>query len=1358
MTNHLELKLLGPFALHRNQMPVTDIQATKSQALLSYLAVNAHPHSRSALAGLLWGSMPEARARGNLSKALSTLRQVAGDHLTITRQSVAFEPNEGFWLDVAKFETGVAANSSIENLAKAVDLYQGDFLAGFYVRNAPEFEDWVLVQQARFKALALQAFHTLASHFIEQDEHGRAKAIDYTTRLLHLEPWREEAHRQLMHLLTLNGQRGAALAQYETCCQILTGELGVEPGVETVALYEQIRDGVYNAMPMTKPAIAASDPNLAGASAYDLLEMPETGPFFGRENELSKLHQWVIEDKCRLSAILGVGGVGKTSLVSMFISSLTKRAADAQSSAPPFDKIIWRSLLNAPPLADILQQTIQFLSDQQIIKLPDSFDDQLRLFLQLLQKQRCLLILDNAEAIMQIGEPAGAYRAGYEGYRQLIKRIAQSNHQSCLLLTSREKPQGFARFERDNPQVRSLQLPGLPNKSAQQLLSQQGLMSEEARTDTLIRRYSGHPLALKLVAETIEELYFGDVEAFLTEETLIFDDIRDVLDQQFARLSPLEQEILTWLAIEREPVSVQDLRDNLLGPVNQREYLEALQALQQRSLLEKQQDGFTLQNVVIEYTTDRFITQVCQELEQGILDAFSRHALLKAQAKDYVRQTQQRLIVQPIAEHLLAKFGKERLKQRCRTYLDRLRLASSESYAGRASYIGGNILNLLLIIKEDLSNFDFSNIAVWQADLQGKFLSDVDFRGADLKAMTITGTFGDVASVAFSPNGHLLAAGTTQGEIRIWRTTDRQLIQTLQGYALWASSICFSPDGQALACGSDNQTIRLWDVRSGQVIKTLKGHSGNVTSVCFSIDGQLLASGSRDHTVRLWDVRSGQVIKTLKGHSGEVRSVCFGFNSQILASGSDDHTVRLWDVAGGQICQVLHGHTGWVMSVCFSPDGLTLASGSWDKTIRLWDIASGKALHTFQKHTDWILSICFSPDGKALASGSNDQTVRLWDVESRQPLHTLQRHTDRVNSVCFSPDGKMLASGSRAQAICLWDLDSGKTVQMLQGHAERIDSVHFSLNGKLLASGSKNCPIYLWDVATGQVVQILQGHLKRSKWVCFNPNGQMLASGGKDPILSLWDIDRGHVIKTLQGHTDRIRSVSFSPDGQTLASGSDDQTIHLWDVSNGQTRHILQDHSDWVRSVCFSPDGQMLASGSDDLSIRFWDVDSGQTLQTLQGHTGHVLSVCFSPDGRTLASGDGYGIIKLWNVDTAQALQTIKGHKHWVLSVCFSPDGQTLATGSSDRTICLWDVDSGQILYSLQHHTGGVSSVCFNPNGQTLASGSADGTIKLWDVQTGQCLKTLRPDRPYERMNITGVTGITDAQAATLKALGAIED
>jgi len=274
-------------------------------------------------------------------------------------------------------------------------------------------------------------------------------------------------------------------------------------------------------------------------------------------------------------------------------------------------------------------------------------------------------------------------------------------------------------------------------------------------------------------------------------------------------------------------------------------------------------------------------------------------------------------------------------------------------------------------------------------------------------------------SVAFSPDGHMLASGSGDGTIWLWDVATGRSIATLEGHTDGVFSVAFSPDGRILASGSFDSTIRLWDVGTGRSTATLEGHTGYVTSVAFSPDGRMLASGSGDNTIRLWDVATGRSTATLEGHTHGVFSVAFSPDGRMLASGSEDSTIRLWDVGTGRSTAILEGHTGDVF-MAFSPDGRMLASGSSDKTIRLWDVATGRSTATLQGHAGYVTSVAFSPDGRMLASGSLDNTIWLWDVATGRSIATLEGHTDGVFSVAFSPDGRMLASGSSDSTIQLW--------------------------------------------------------------------------------------------------------------------------------------------------------------------------------------------------------------------------------------------------------------------------------------------------------------------------------------------------
>ena len=1073
-------------------------------------------------------------------------------------------------------------------------------------------------------------------------------------------------------------------------------------------------------------------------------EAVDVSVFYGRTTELATLEQWIVHDRCRLVTLLGMGGIGKTSLSVKL----------AQQIQDKFEYFIWRSLRNAPPVQDILADLIEFLSNQQETNLPKTIDGRLSRLMHYLRQHRCLLVLDNAETILRTGNRAGYYREGYEGYGQLLECVAQANHQSCLILTSREKPKGLAALEGKTLPVRVLQIAGLPEVEGQRILHDKGFSVSEEKLNFLMEHYRGNPLALKIVATNIYELFDGSVSQFLEQGTAIFGDIWDLLEQQFSRLCALEQQIMYWLAINREWVSIPELRDDIIPPVSQRELLEALESLQHRSFIEKKSASFTQQPVVMEYITERLIVQVCKEIKTGEIKLFNSHALIKAQSKDYIRNSQVKFILQPIIDKLFSIFiSKSRVEKQLNKNLSTLR-----TYLFiELGYAGGNILNLLCQLSPNLSNYDFSYLAVWQAYLQDVDLHQVNFSSADLAKSVFAETLNDTWSVAFSPDGKLLATGDTNCKICVWQVLDGKPLFVYEGHSNWITSVSYSPQGRILATSSGDKTVKLWDTYTGQCIETLQGHTDWIYSVAFSPSGSILASSSGDKTVKLWDVCTAQCLKTLQKHTNWVRSVAFSPQGNILASGSADHTVRLWDVDTGECIKTLRGHSDRVWSVIFSPDSQILASGSDDHTVRLWDVDTGECFKTLHGHTSHVRSVAFSPDGQVLVSGGEDQVVILWDIYTSQRLKTLQGQASKVWSVAFSPDGQTLATGGLDQKVKLWDVRSGQCLKTLQGHTRSVCFVTFSPDGRSIASGSADHTVKLWDAETCRCLKALHGHADDVWCVAFSPDGQNIATSSADHTVKLWDVNNHRCLKTLHGHSSWVWSVAFSPQGKILASGSFDHTVRLWDISTGQCLKALHGHTGWVRSVAFHTDSQTLASSSDDHTVKLWDVSTGECLKTLHNHIGRVWSVTFNPDSQTLASSSDDHTVKLWDVSTGECLTTLQGHTNGVWSVAFSPDGQTLATASNDHTIRLWDVSTGQCFSILQGHTNWIWSVTFSPDGETLVSGSQDETIKLWDVKTGDCLRTLRAPRAYEGMNITGATGLTEAQKATLKALGAVE-
>ncbi|HEX8845579.1 MAG TPA: AAA-like domain-containing protein [Pyrinomonadaceae bacterium] len=612
-----------------------------------------------------------------------------------------------------------------------------------------------------------------------------------------------------------------------------------------------------------------------------------------------------------------------------------------------------------------------------------------------------------------------------------------------------------------------------------------------------------------------------------------------------------------------------------------------------------------------------------------------------------------------------------------------------------------------------------------------------------------------VYSVAYSPDGKVLAEANDDGTIKIWDVASRKLIRSLgvnQDQKTHSWSLAFSPDGRILASGNEDGSVRLLDVAAGKEVRTLNGHKEDVSAVAFSQDGRLLATASNDKTVKLWDVETGRELATLIAHRSAVHSVMFSPDGRTLATASADNTAILWDMVNRQAPVVLKGHTAEVLSVAFSPNGKYLATASQDRTTKFWNVASGKLEFTLRGHTDAVTSVAFSPRGDQLATSSDDNTAKLWnvpsdgegskshysrrrttaegffaaaatpdlqqveqDLEGQEPI-TFRGHTKPVTSIAFSPDGKTLATGSADLTVKLWDLNAERDT--LKGNGGEVYSTAFSTDGKMVASGSRDNTVRIWDVATRRELKKLVGHTSAVNAVAFSSDGTILATGSGDSTIKLWDVATWRELATLKGHTKKVNAIAFSPDGKMLASVSSDQTAKLWDVASRLEQKTLQSHTLDIESVAFSSDGKTLATGSWDATAKLWDVATGRELATLREPTDQATE-----GGRTAMKKVTEGTYE----------EQIKAHPKAIRAVAFSPDTSEralLVTGSNDSTIKIWDITDpakgGVLLETLEWHTKPITYVTFSPDGSRLATASDDMTVKLWDAVTWQELATLK--------------------------------
>ncbi|NEO41314.1 MAG: AAA family ATPase [Moorea sp. SIOASIH] len=331
---------------------------------------------------------------------------------------------------------------------------------------------------------------------------------------------------------------------------------------------------------LSKPSSSIPEPTESSPLLkLDLSDAPYVSDFYGRTNELAQLEQWIVTDHSPLVAIFGITGIGKTALSVKLVEQIKDQ----------FEYVIWRSLKDTPSVEEVLSDLIQFFSNHQENPSSTTLNNLLSRLMYYLNQHRCLVVLDEVEAIMDAGESSGIYKEGYQDYRKLLQCIGEKRHQSCLLLTSQEPPQEVKELVIRQGRIREFQLKGLKKEDAKALLSKDGISKSLHGVGQLIDSYKGHPLALKIAVRTIQNCHNGKISDFLKGSLFIGDVLINMFDKQFSLLSDFDQELMNHLAMATEPVSTQYLLAQFSSYPNRAssEIKTSINNLLQRSLIEK---------------------------------------------------------------------------------------------------------------------------------------------------------------------------------------------------------------------------------------------------------------------------------------------------------------------------------------------------------------------------------------------------------------------------------------------------------------------------------------------------------------------------------------------------------------------------------------------------------------------------------------------------------------------------------------------------------------------------------------------------------------------------------------------------
>jgi predicted ATPase/DNA-binding SARP family transcriptional activator len=550
----------------------------------------------------------------NLRQVLSQLNQHLSPYLTITRQTIAFNQAASSWVDVTEFEAGVTARSDIGRLQAAAALYQGDFLDGFYLDDAPHFDGWVLGQRARLRQAALAVLHHLVTHFADQGAYETA--ITYIRQLLAIEPWQEEAHWELMRLLALSGQRSAALVQYEMCRRILAEEMDVEPSAETQALYEAIRAGQVQqgageqgsrgeVVHLRTPALAHNLPSQAT-------------PFIGREQEVAEVSRLL--SASRLVTLTGPGGCGKTRLVLQAAAGVLETFADGAW----FVELAPLSEAALVPQAVATALDVREVGDRPLLSL----------LLNYLRTRRLLLILDNCEHLV-------------EAAAQLAEALLRHCPQLQILATSREAlniagesawlvpplslPEAGEQMPLDI--LRQADAIRLFTERATAVLPGFSLTGQNATVvEQVCRRLDGIPLAIELAAARVKMLRVEQIAARLDDRFHLLvggsrtalprhQTLQALIDWSYNLLTPSEQRLLRWLSVFAGGFTLEAVEAVCAGK-DEADALEQLGQLVNKSLVVmKREPGQEARYHLLETIRQYALEKLKEEGEAGLAQA-----------------------------------------------------------------------------------------------------------------------------------------------------------------------------------------------------------------------------------------------------------------------------------------------------------------------------------------------------------------------------------------------------------------------------------------------------------------------------------------------------------------------------------------------------------------------------------------------------------------------------------------------------------------------------------------------------------------------------------------------------------------
>jgi WD40 repeat protein/DNA-binding SARP family transcriptional activator len=1361
-TGSLEISTLGGLSIRVAGQPLTTLKTRKVEGLLVYLACNPREHPRESLAELFWQDRSQAHAMTNLRSALSDLRQRLEPFVHITRESAALNSQAPIWIDVAELDENlvpVRDPTTAAQVERAIELYKGPFLEGFYLRGAQGFDEWATLERERVGQQALQALSDMVAYDLLNG--AFRTGIAHASRLLALDPLMESAHRQMILLLAASGLRSAALAQYESCRSLLENELGVGPTGETQELYELLVRGEH---PPGLPQAAGrieQEPAAIGACPYRGLAVfrEQDAPFFfGRQAFTDTLFQ-AVHQRPPLAVIVGSSGSGKSSAVSAGLlprlrEDVTWLITDCRPGDRPFDALAAALFAILEPDASETDRLIEAAKLATALSTGDLdlYSVVQRAIEKRLEYDRLLLIVDQFEELYTLCPDPKLRQCFLNTLLDTVEDTAtRRDSPFVLLLTMRADFMGQALTHRpfaDALQQATLMMGPMSRQELRAAIvkpaEMQGAAFEVGLVERLLDDVGQEPGSLPLLEFALTLLWDRQAYGWMTHAG--YEEIGRVkgalaryADEVFAELDAAEQEVArrVFVQLVRPGEGTEDTRRVAtraeLGSADTDWTL--VQHLANKRLVVTGRDatGVDTVEVVHEALIQRWgqlrswmeedrAFRIWQERLRATLRGWEASdqdegALLRgvplAKAESWREERGAELSA---AESSFIQTGVElRDRRQSERELRRRRVM--------LALVGGLVFALVLLLLAGQQ---------WR-----RAEGQVDARST-AQAETLRQAGIGLAAHALA---ELEAAAPELAVLLALEALERypysdqaesvlaQAVEEFKPYTLLPSSAAewydaaWSPDGKLVAAVGGyyvavRDTLVLWNVDAITLTESFPIFAEPLSypgcrpdDVAWSPDGNHLVVSSQTfspgtHTCpapRVYD-RSGRSQNTLVGHAGNANAVDWSPDGSAILTAGDDGTVKIWQVEESaayiRIAEsaTLAGHTGPIWDGEWSPSGDRLATASQDGTARVWDAQSGAELLAVFGHAGDVNALTWSPDGERLATAGADGTARVW----------------------------ALPTGSTENE------DSAELLLVLAGHGDQVRSLDWAPDGTRIATIGEEGTTRVWDAASGgELFKLLSagGYLD---YVVWSPTGDRLLTEGGINAIRVWDLSRQPL--RLPDHEAEMHDAKWSPNGRYLATTCLDGSARLFDAANGEELRTL-DHPAGLWRFAWSPDGKRVITVQETGALWIWDVLREARLLEIAASDAFYSQPDWSPDGsRIVAAASSYyapARAVVFDAVTGDAITTAEEPGCRILRMpSWSPDGDRFVTccevdGEGVNTpAIIWDAATGESVYQLPSQDGQSSSADLSPDGTRIAVCYSSGLCKVWEADTGNELAT----------------------------------